>query len=162
MNAPFSFSTSFKLDKAHFSECYAESVNGDYSYRAYFKASFLAFFGACLVLFSDINPYAAWFVFSLGILEALSVYYQKPWWVIRQMLSKASNSEINLIIDDQGITIKSFYVNQCILWTDISQLQATEKGWIVQYTQGRNYLSNSCLSEQAIEYLSQRSVEVLS
>jgi len=153
MNESRSYVSQFILDKAHFNECYSQSVNSDYSIKAYFKAIVLTLFGMVLVLFTEINAYAAWFVFALGILEALSVYYQKPWWVLRQMLGKSAKGQVTLTINDTGISTESYYVSHHVLWENITELKATEKGWLITHLSGRNYISNICISTEAQQYL---------
>jgi len=103
MTQSSSYTASFTLDKAHYSECYSQSSTLSHDKKTYFKANVLTVFGLIILLATPVNPYAAWFVIALGLLETVSVYYHKPWWVIRQMLSKASNSEVKLTIDEQGI-----------------------------------------------------------
>lgn len=143
----------FILDKANFAECYQESVEIDNSLRAYFKAIFFIVFGAVLVLFTDINTYVSTFIFALGVVEALSVYYQKPWWVMRQLLSKVAQSEITLTIDDKGIHIRSYYSSQDLLWENMKEIHATSLGWIIHHPEGKTYLSNSHLSKEVQAYL---------
>ena len=148
----------FTLDKAHFIECYEASVVIDYSVRAFAKAIFLALFGIVLVLFTDINAYMSWFIFSLGIIEALSVYYQKPWWVMRQMLSKAAQSEVSLKIDAEGIHFSSFYNTQDILWDDIETVTSTTLGRVIHHKNGKHYLSDQNLSMDVQQFLNERYV----
>ncbi|MDP7592625.1 MAG: YcxB family protein [Litorilituus sp.] len=118
-------------------------------------------FGLYILLFTQVNAYAAWFVIALGVLEAVSLYYHQPWWVIRQMLSKASNSEVTLTIDEQGVLTESFYHTGRILWHNITDIQESELGIILIFTldksQGKSYLSKSCLSEAALRYLLNKS-----
>ena len=154
MNESVSYVSQFTLDKAHFNECHSQSVGSDYSVKAYLKAIILTLFGMVLVLFTEINAYAAWFVFALGILEALSVYYQKPWWVMRQMLGKSAKGEVKLTINEQGISTESYYVNLDILWENITELKSTDKGWLITHTTGKNYISNACISSDAQQFLS--------
>jgi hypothetical protein len=156
MPQPFSYSTRYQLDKAHFQECYSESAIIDTSFYAYKKSAVLIVAGILLVLFSQMNPYAAWFVFSLGILEAVSVYYQKPWWVMRQMLSKAAKGEVELTIDDKGINSKSFYASLSLQWEDVLTIETTELGWLIKHEKGRSYISNSTLSEEATTFLTEK------
>jgi len=156
MTQLFSYSTRFILDKNYFIECFEQSKSIDYSWQAYFKAIFFSTFGALLVLFTPINTYAAWFLFTLGIIDALGVYYQKPWWVTRQMLSRASGSEVTLTLNEQSIISHSFYIDETILWADISLLDKTAKGWIVQHAKGKNYISSSFLDDAANEFLMQK------
>ncbi|WP_206485081.1 YcxB family protein [Thalassotalea sp. G2M2-11] len=162
MNTEFCYQQRYVLDKQYFNECFEQSVEPISVGRAYAKSIFFIFFGALLVLITEVNPYAAWFVFALGILEALSVYYKKPWWVARQLLSKAANNEVTLTIDEQGIKSHSFYQQTMISWSDISRLMQTELGWIIEHAGGKTYLSNRVLSSDAIAYISEHSpVEVI-
>lgn len=158
------FSTSFTLDKAHYSECYTQSSTLTHDKKTYFKANILTVFGLIILLFTPVNPYAAWFVIACGILETVSVYYHKPWWVIRQMLSKASGSEVKLTIDEQGILTESFHINNRILWTDVTQVIETDLGLVVHFSLGKtamgkdiaskSYISKSCLSNEASAFIS--------
>ncbi|WP_076418524.1 hypothetical protein [Colwellia sp. UCD-KL20] len=156
MTKPFSYSHTFILDKAHFNECYSQSVVNDQSLKAYFKAIILSVFGILLVLLSDVNPYAAWFVFALGILEAISIYYRQAWWVMRQLLGKSAKGEVTLIIDDKGIATESFYVKNMVLWDNVLGFKKTPLGWVVSHEMGNNYISDSCLSAQASELFNEQ------
>ena len=157
MNSPVSFTSKFTLDKAHFNECYNESTILDLSAKSFLKSGVLMLFGLSLLLFTPVDSYAAWFVIALGILEALSLYYNQPWWVLRQMLSKASNSEVTLTIDEQGVLSESFYHNGRILWQDITSVQETNLGFVLHFkagkSTGKSYLSRSCLSSDAQQYI---------
>jgi len=157
MNSSLSYTSTFILDKAHFNECYSESTTLVLSIKAFFKSGVLMLFGLTLLLFTQVNAYAAWFVIALGILEALSLYYSQPWWVLRQMLSKASNSEVTLTIDEQGVLSESFYHNGRILWQDITSIQETNLGFILHFNvgkgTGKSYLSKSYLSSDAQFYI---------
>jgi len=156
MTTSFSQSNTFILNKAYFNECYSESVIADTSFRAYFKSMVLMVTGLALLLFTQITPYATWFIVALGILEAVSVFYHKPWWVIRQMLSKASNSEVTLLIDDNGISTQSFYLSSQILWDDVENIEQTTLGFLVKHLNGRSYLSASTLSDSMQNFLLSR------
>ncbi len=147
------FTAKYVLNKPYFLECYQQSVTEDHSWRAYAKALFFCLFGAVLVIFTPLNIYVAWFIFVLGLVEALSVYYQKPWWIFRQLLGKTANNEITLNIDDNGINTSSLYGQQQLLWQDIQALNRTELGWILEHKNGRNYISASVLSTEAAAFL---------
>lgn len=160
MNTPTSFTCKFTLDKAHFNECYSQSNTVDRSANAYFKAGILMLFGLIILLFTPVNGYAAWFVIALGILEALAIYYSQPWWVLRQMLSRASGSEVTLTIDEQGVLSESFYHNGRILWLDVCDIEETTLGFVLHFTVGKktskSYLSKGNLSNSAQEYIVKR------
>lgn len=153
MSAAFSYSTTFILNKPHFNECFSQSVTVDRSWRKYTKAAILISLGAYWLFFTAVSTYLAWFMVGLGVLDIIALRYQQPWWVARQMLSRAANSEITLIIDDVGITTKSAYNNAVILWQDINKLIATDCGFLIEHKNGRSYLSNQCLDQSAITYL---------
>jgi len=156
MQQPFSYSTTYQLDKAHFQECYSESAIIDTSFNAYKKSVVLTIAGILLVLFTQMNPYAAWFIFSLGILEAVSTYYQKPWWVMRQMLSKAAKGNVDLTIDDHGIESKSFYASLTLLWSEVLCIEKTKLGWLIKHEKGRSYISSQNLSAEAVIFLTEK------
>ena len=156
MPQPFTYSTRYQLDKAHFQECYSESAIIDTSFHAYKKSAVLIAAGILLVLFTQMNPYAAWFVFSLGIIEAVSTHYRKQWWVMRQMLSKAAKGEVELTIDDSGIVRQSFYASLTLQWADVLLIEATKLGWLIKHAKGRSYISNNNLSTEAIDFLNKK------
>lgn len=158
MNQQYSYTTQYTLDKSHFSECYDESVVVDKTIRAYRKAIIFSIVGIALLL-TNINGYASWFIIALGALEALSVYFRKPWWLMRQMMSKAANNEVTLTIDESGITNDSFYVQGTILWQDINSITSTEQGFLIKHAKGTSYLSKRSLDEQATEFVSSKMSE---
>lgn len=153
MSNSFSYSTTFVLDRAHFNECFSNSVVVESGLAAYRKAIIFALIGLLLAFFSEVNAYIAYFLLGLGFIEALSSYYRQPWWVARQMLGRTSNSEVTLAIDDDGIHTHSHYLNSVILWSDIIAVNTTENGLIVVHNKGRSYLSDACLSAEAKAFL---------
>lgn len=167
MTQSTSYTARFTLDKVHYTECYTESSTLVHNKKTYFKANVLTVFGLFILFATPVNPYTAWFVIALGILETVSIYYHKPWWIMRQMLSKASNSEVTLTIDDEGITTESFHVNQRILWSEVTDVLETEFGLVVLFTiengksgktiSSRSYISKSCLPEGARAFIIKQS-----
>ncbi len=161
MSASSPFTSKFTLDKAHFNECYRQTNTVVRSSKTFFKSAVLTLFGLYLLLFTQVNVYAAWFVVALGILEAVSIYYHQPWWVLRQMFSKAAGSEVTVTIDEKGILSESFYHTERILWQNITELKESELGFTIFFSidksSGKRYLSKSCLSIEAQAYLIQKS-----
>ncbi len=147
------YKSTFILDKSHFTECYEESVPQQSFSQLYFKAAVMLLIGAGLVLFTDFNPYAAWFIFSLGILEVVSMHYRKPWWVMRQMFSKVAKAEVTLEITEDYIRTFSFYNDNKMFYQDIKNITPTDKGWLINHKTGRHYISNRCLNEQVKQFL---------
>lgn len=156
-----SFTSKFTLDKPHFNECYSQSNTVERTGKAYLKSGILTVFGLYLLLLTQINAYAAWFVIALGILEAVSIYYHQPWWVIRQMLSRASNSEVTVTIDERGVLSESFYHTGRILWQDVTEIKESSLGFVIFFTldksSGKSYLSKNCLSTEAQAYIVEKS-----
>jgi hypothetical protein len=154
MTDPFSYSTTFVLDKAHFNECFSNCVVVKHPLVTYYKAIAFLLVGILLVKFSEINAYIAYFVIGLGFIEAISNYYKQPWWVTRQMLSRTANSEVSLTLDETGIHSRTANLDTVILWQDISEVNSTDNGLLLVHTKGKNYISNSCLTQQAKTFLS--------
>ncbi|MFT5634943.1 MAG: hypothetical protein ACI89T_000374 [Cognaticolwellia sp.] len=153
MTSSFSYQTNFILDKSHFSECFDESVQAQTFISLYQKGALLVLVGAALVMFSELNPYAAWFIFSLGILEIVSSHYKKSWWVARQMLSKVAKAEVSLQINEESIHISSFYNDNNMQFSDIERLTPTDNGWLINHKGNRHYISNRCLDEPSKAFL---------
>ena len=156
MTQHFTYSSKYILDKPHFNECFTQSVKAGLSWRDFFKSIVLGVFGLLLLLFSDVNAYAAWFIVALGAVEGVSIRFRKAFWVTRQMMGKSAGSEVTLEIDEQGLSIKSFYVAQMILWQEITTLNKSPLGWVIIHSQGKSYLSDETLSTQVKTYLEQQ------
>lgn len=157
MTTSFSYQYEFTLDKAHFEECYDESVVVDMRPKRFLKAGLFVLFGIAL-LFSDLTRYAAYFFVGLGIVEALSIRYQRPWWLMRQMMSKAAGNDVTLLIDEHGIKTQSLYVHQLITWGEIYRIKETQAGFLVTHKAGTSYISKRCLNDDAADYIRQKSV----
>lgn len=154
MTTPFYYSTTYTLDKSHFSETYDESITAKRSFFAYIKSLGLILLGFAIVYYTDINPYVAWFIVVLGAVDALNIYFRKSWWLIRQMISAAANTELTLSIDDEGVSSKSIAVENKITWQELTKIEQTKQGWLLYHGAGKNYLSGRCLSKAANAFLS--------
>ena len=153
MTQHFTYSNKYTLDKPHFNECFTQSIKAGLTWRDFFKSIILGLFGLLLLLFSDVNAYAAWFIVALGAVEGISIRFRQLFWVTRQMMGKSSGSEVTLEIDERGLSIKSFYVAQMILWQEISSLEKTPLGWIIIHSLGKSYLSDENMSAPVQTYL---------
>jgi hypothetical protein len=153
MITPFFCPTKFTSDKAHSAECSSALVTCDHTIPAFFTAIFMSLFGILLVLFTEINLYAVWFLFSLSTLKALSVYYQEPCKLARQRLSKVAKNDTRLIVNDLNIFIEYLYLSNTIFWSDISVPTTTSKAWLNSHILGKNYAFNRGLSTPAITFI---------
>ncbi len=148
----FSHSQEYILDKSHFEECYDESHLPLGGLRRYLKAACLLIAGLALLL-GPVDRIFAFFILGLGIIEALSIRYQRPWWLLRQMMSKAAGNQVELVIDTQGVHSRSQFVNSHILWANVSKIAETDRGFILQHQSGRGYVSKRCLSDAACAFI---------
>ena len=110
MSTPFSYSTTYILDKSHFSETFDESNALDNSKKAYLKGILLAILGLAILIFSEIHPYIAWFIIALGGLEVRS-------FTVESEISWANVSKIEQT--SQGWLLyhaggKSYLSNRCL------------------------------------------------
>lgn len=158
MSTPFSYSTTYRLDKSHFSETFDESVPADEVKTVYVKPFILALLGMAVLFLTEISGFAAWFIIALAALEFLSIRFRKPWWLARQMISKAANTELTLSIDESGVSSRSLHVESKILWDDVSKIEKTTQGWLLYHAAGKSYLSNRCLSEDAKAFINAQAV----
>ncbi len=156
MDQPSEQSITYKLDKAHFQECFEQSappVNN----KDYLKAIILGGLGIALFFVEAEHYYIPFFIFCLAVVELLSVKYRKTWWVWRQLMSKAGNSSIKLTICESGIKSQSKQVNTDIAWDDLVAITKTDKGFLLKHHQGVNYISKSHLSESMLQLLMTKS-----
>lgn len=153
MSTSFQYQTSYTLDKSHFTETFEQSVNPTLSVKLFYKAFIYLVVGVYFMFFLPVSGYLAWFVVSLAAVEALSVRYRKPWWVTRQMFSRAAGSELSLTINAQGIEQKSPYISAELTWAAMITIEETSAGFLIHTQKGKIYLSKRVLSEQAIAYI---------
>ncbi|MCG9695834.1 YcxB family protein [Shewanella sp. Isolate11] len=152
MTAPFSYTSTFTLDKSYYSECFDESVNQVHSIKTYTKAILFGLAG-CALLLTAANNYASWFIIALGVLEALSIKFKRPWWLLRQMWSRAAGNDVTLTIDDTGIHTQSDYINTLIEWQQVYRINETDKGFLIIVAKGKNYLSKRYLDDSATDFI---------
>ncbi|TQV87592.1 YcxB family protein [Aliikangiella coralliicola] len=152
MNQPFNQSVTFVLDKAHFQECFEQSAPPVQA-RDYGKAVIFGLAAFASIFVETEHYYILFFLIGLAILELFSIRYRQTWWVWRQLMGKSANGRVKLIINEEGITTESTYVNSQILWPDVSAVEQTEKGLLLRHQGGVNYLSNSHLSDEIVAFI---------
>ncbi|WP_099035295.1 YcxB family protein [Lacimicrobium alkaliphilum] len=157
MNSDFHYTTTYLLDKSHFSETFDESARLESGIKAYGKALSLAIAGLVVLLFTPFTAYLAWFLVGLGVVEGLNVRFKKSWWLARQMLSRAAGNKVDLTIDEQGVHTQSAYVDSMLNWENVTRIESTERGWLLYQGQARFYLSNRCLSDEAVAFIRSKS-----
>ncbi|MDP5133359.1 MAG: YcxB family protein [Paraglaciecola sp.] len=160
MTTPFSYSITYTLDKSHYLETYDASAVAINPKKAYLIAIGLAALGFAILLFTQIEPFAAWFLIALGGLEVFSIRFRRSWWLARQLISKAASTDLTLTIDETGVTSQSIHVESHISWDDISKLEKTSQGWLLYHSGGKTYLSDRCLSAEAQAFIAAKSVLV--
>jgi len=160
MGKETTLSTTFKLDKTLLTECFEQSMTNPLCLASYRKAIVFIIIGMMLLMFSDINGYVASFVVGLGIVEALSVRYQRAWWVTRQLLGRSGNNNVTVIFDETAIQINSEYVSQTINWQDVEAIQQTELGYLIISQGQKHYLSNRVLSASIEQLITEQAQEI--
>jgi hypothetical protein len=75
-------SITYKLDKAHFQECFEQSAP-PVDKKDYLKATILGGLGIALFFVEAEHYYIPFFIFCLAVVELLSVKYRQTWWVWR-------------------------------------------------------------------------------
>ncbi|MEE9303676.1 MAG: YcxB family protein [Thiotrichaceae bacterium] len=152
MSQAFNQTVTFKLDKAHFQECFEQSALRVQK-KDYAKAAIFGVVSIGLFFVEAEHYYLPFFIFCLAILEVFSVQYRQTWWVWRQLMSKAANGPVKLIFDEKGITTESEQVNTQLDWNDVNDIEQTEKGLLLRHQGGVNYLSNSYLGKEVVEFI---------
>ena len=153
------FTTTYTLDKPYFYECFDESL--PYSKRAkpkYFLLVLLVALGL-FGIYGLNDHYLGSFLIMLGALECVAFYYRRPWWVTRQMLSRASGSEVTLTFDDDGIKSANHYKNYQLAWQDINTVIDTQQGILLQNKSGMQYISKQILSSEILDFINKKTTQ---
>lgn len=153
------YKTSFTLDRAHYNECFEQShALLPKSNSRFIKPGVMVLFGLFFYAtkIEGISAHLGAFFFILAFVEALNIIYARAWWVTRQMFSKAAGNEVTISLTEQGVEIHSDFVNQSIAWGDISSAVATEKGLVLKVNNASHYLSQSCFSDDAWQYINSK------
>ena len=152
------FESEFILDRQHLEECYDQSLPFSKNRTPRFKLmALLVLAGVLLLLFGEQQNHLAFFLLALAFLEFISFRYRRAWWLTRQVWSKNSGNTIKLIIDDKGIKTQSLYINNQLLWSDIREVNETERGLMLTLNNGAsNYLSKTNLNDVMIEFIKQQ------
>jgi hypothetical protein len=158
--ASASHCNNYILNREYFTECFDESADTPPNVKKYSKALLLIVM-ACVFFAIKVEIYVSWFLLALGIVELLSIRYKRSWWVSRQMLSRSAGSKVNIRINDKGIFADSTHHQQNILWSDISEIKNTERGYVIIYNRGTNYLSKRKLDEDYLNLLAEKSIAII-
>lgn len=146
---------SFILNRAHFEECFDESVTPSTGWRPYVKTLGFALMTFAL-LASPMPAYLGWFFMGLTMVEFLSVRYQRTWWLWRQLMSRAANTEIQLTVTDTSLITESLGQRRELNWDQLDSIERTGRGYLLCQGKGKQYLSRSALSDEAAAFLEQR------
>ncbi|BDM63408.1 hypothetical protein NFHSH190041_08600 [Shewanella sp. NFH-SH190041] len=153
MSDVFQFQTTFVLDRSHYEECFDQSVTPNQGWKPYLKAIGFVVIGFALQALPT-DALIGYLFLGLGIIEGLSVKFRRPWWLWRQMMSKAANHEVNFDMDNDGVRIHSAFVNQTIPWQQVDHISRTDQGYLLHIGKGRSYISRRILSPAADEFIS--------
>ena len=148
------FTTEYTLDKTFFAECYDQTSLPTQFPKAYLKAFLFLIFGWVLLEFELLpSGYVGWFFIVLSVIEAFSVYCKRTWWLWRQKISSGAGSKVVFSGDTDGVSYKNRKTTNTIAWRDIAQLEQTDLGFILHIGKQRQYVSKSCLSDEAIAFM---------
>lgn len=154
MSKEFVFTTNYSLDKAFYAECYDETSKPVKFPKAYLKGILFLLFGGILLEFELLpNGHVGWFFVVLSIIEVLSVYFKRGWWLWRQTLGSNSSSKVVFTVDTNGVSYKNGKNTRSIAWDEIDQLTQSDLGFIFHIGRQRQYISKSCLNDEAVAFI---------
>ncbi|UJF17023.1 DUF308 domain-containing protein [Vibrio sp. SS-MA-C1-2] len=157
MTKDFNFTTEYILNKTFFAECYDQTSLPTKFPKAYLKSVLLFIFGVVLLKF-ELAPssYVGWFFIALGVIEALSVYFKRTWWLWRQNLSMGSGSTVTFKVSNTGVSYDSGKNKRDITWCEIDKLEQSDLGFILHMGKQRQYVSKSCLNDEVITFMTEQ------
>jgi hypothetical protein len=147
------YSEKFVLNKSYFQECFDESIElGDHNKPKYFLLVLLVVLGL-FSIYILAEHYLGNFLLLLAVVEGLAFYYRRPWWVARQMLSRASGSTVELHINGEHIEAKNPYKHYQLAWQEIDSIIETRKGLVLRSKKSMQYLSNQSISNETRAFI---------
>ena len=152
-------STTYTLDKPYYYECFDESHS--YSKAAkpkYFLLALLVCLGLISIYAMD-DHYLGTFLIMLGVLECVAFYYRRPWWVTRQMFSRASGSTVTLSFTDDAISTENHYKSHTFKWAEITHIIKTNRGYLVHHNKGMQYISSSVLTDEMRDFINKKATQ---
>ncbi|WP_435249185.1 YcxB family protein [Vibrio sp. nBUS_14] len=154
MSKESGFTTEYTLDKTFFAECYGQTSLPTQFPKAYLKGILFLVFGVVLLEFELLpNGYVGWFFIVLSVIEAFSVYCKRTWWLWRQKISSGAGSKVIFSGDTDGVSYKNRKATNTITWNQIDELEQTDLGFIIHIGKQRQYVSKSCLRDDAITFM---------
>lgn len=147
------FKHEFTLDKSYYQECFDESERfGKANKPKYILVVFLTLLGLVSIYGLE-NSYLGNFLVILAVIECVSYYYRRPWWVARQMISRASGSNVTVEIDNEKIKAANPHKSFVFNWQDITKVIKTDRGLLIYSLRGALYLSSSALDDDTVEFI---------
>ncbi|WP_117234718.1 YcxB family protein [Vibrio maerlii] len=154
MSKDSGFTTEYTLDKAFFAECFDQTSQPIKFPHAYWKSLLFLIFGVGLLELELLpNGYVGWFFIVLSVVEAFSVYCRRTWWLWRQTISSGANSKVIFEGDEDGVTYTNRKTSNTLAWNNIDQVEQTDLGLILHIGKQRQYVSKSCLDEDAVVFI---------
>ena len=102
------------------------------------------------------NGYVGWFFIVLSIIEGLSIYFKRTWWLWRQKISSLSGTKVVFQADAKGVSYKSAKITRSISWSEIDRLEQSDLGFIFHMGKQRQYVSKSCLNDKEIAFIAEQ------
>ncbi|WP_394191819.1 YcxB family protein [Pseudoalteromonas atlantica] len=153
------FNTSYTLDKPYFYECFDESLPYSTQAKPKYGLLILLISLGLISIYALEQHYLGNFMIVAAIVECIAFYYRRPWWVTRQMLSRASGSKAKLTIDETGFSSENPHKSYQITWQQIDDVIFTPRGILLKNKKGMQYISKSILSDEAIAYIKKRAAK---
>ncbi|MFC3031089.1 YcxB family protein [Pseudoalteromonas fenneropenaei] len=147
------YSFSYTLDKPFYRECFQSCAPLTPKKMPRYALLLLLVGLGMFSIYGLKDHYLGTFLIMLAILECVANYFQEPWWVTRQMWSRAAGTDVQVIIDEQGIKTENRGNKMQWLWADITAVVRTNSGVVFSSARGNHYLSASHMEEQVIDYI---------
>ena len=95
----------------------------------------------------------------VAVLECVAFYYRRPWWVTRQMFSRASGSEVTLTFDDEGIKSANHYKSYQLAWQDITEVIETPQGLLIKNKNNMQYISKQIVTDEMLDFINKKATQ---
>ena len=111
-------------------------------------------FGIGLVFYFNNRYIAPYILIAVGLVEFFFFDLWKPFWVRKQLRSKSTGRDVNVVITDEGLEINGPFSSGTIKWEGLEKKIQTPRGFLLWISRGVHlYFPRDVLSSEAAEFL---------
>ena len=116
-------------------------------------------FGIALVIYFENEFIAPYILIAVGIVEFFFFDLWKPFWMRKQLRTKSTDREVNVVLTEDCLEIDGPFSSGTIKWDGIEKKVETPSGFLLWVGRGAHlYFPRELLTSEAADFLSAKAV----